>query len=98
MTLYDAGHFFHPNHLGCYSLGTKNKSLALGSDGSLTLYAGHRSPGADRESNWLPSPAGSFSLYLRAYGGQAAIADATWIPPLVIKRPPASSGTDEPQH
>jgi hypothetical protein len=33
-------------------------------DGSLTLYAGAKSPGTDKESNWLPN--GTFSLYIRA--------------------------------
>ncbi|WP_244608319.1 DUF1214 domain-containing protein [Bradyrhizobium algeriense] len=35
-------------------------------DGSLTLYAGAKSPGVDRESNWLPA-SGQFSLHIRAY-------------------------------
>jgi hypothetical protein len=35
-------------------------------DGSLTLYGGAKSPGVDRESNWLPA-SGPFSLYIRAY-------------------------------
>src|SRR6202049_942799 len=37
-------------------------------DGSLTLYAGAKSPGVDRESNWLPA-SGPFSLYIRLLGG-----------------------------
>jgi hypothetical protein len=34
--------------------------------GMLTLYAGAKSPGVDRESNWLPA-SGPFALYIRAY-------------------------------
>ena len=49
---------FNPNALKRYSLGTKNKSLKYNADGSLTLYAGAKSPGADKESNWLPAPKG----------------------------------------
>jgi hypothetical protein len=48
---YNAEHFFHPNDLKRYSLGTKNKSLKRNADGSLTLYAGAKSPGKDKESN-----------------------------------------------
>jgi hypothetical protein len=44
MTLYNEHHFFHPNALKRYSLGTKNKGLQRNSDGSLTLYAGHAAP------------------------------------------------------
>jgi hypothetical protein len=40
MTLYNEDHFFHPNTQKRYSLGTKNKNLQKGSDGSLTLYVG----------------------------------------------------------
>jgi Protein of unknown function (DUF1214) len=65
LTLYDAEHFFHPNPLNRYSLGTKNKTLKYNTDGSLTLYAGAKSPGADKESNWLPAPNGPFSPFGR---------------------------------
>ena len=70
LTLYNEHHFFHPNDLKRYSLGTKNKNLKRNADGSLTLYAGAKSPGKDRESNWLPAPNGHFSLYIRAYWGK----------------------------
>ena len=58
MTLYNDEHFFHPNDLKRYSLGTKNKNLRKAADGSLTLYVGAKSPGADKETNWLPAPKG----------------------------------------
>lgn len=83
LTLYNEHHFFYPNPLNRYSLGTKNKTLIHGDDGSLTLYAGAKSPGADQESNWLPAPDGAFSLYIRAYWGGPAIIDNTWEPPAV---------------
>jgi hypothetical protein len=81
LTLYNEHHFFHPNDLGRYSLGTKNTTLQRNADGSLTLYAGANSPGADKESNWLPAPDDTFSLYIRAYWGKEAILDGTWQPP-----------------
>jgi hypothetical protein len=87
LTLYNQEHFFHPNELGRYSLGAKNKSLQYNPDGSLTIYAGAKSPGKDRESNWLPAPSGAFSLYLRAYWPDKAILDGTWKPPMVSPMP-----------
>jgi len=51
LTLYDQYHFFYPNPLSRYSLGTKNKTLKYNTDGSLTLYAGAKSPGTNKESN-----------------------------------------------
>jgi hypothetical protein len=83
MTLYNKEHFFHANDLKRYSLGTKNKTLQRNADGSLTLYAGNKSPGADKESNWLPAPAEPFSLYIRAYWGKEGILDGSWQPPKI---------------
>jgi hypothetical protein len=85
LTLYNDVHFFNPNPLNRYSLGTKNKTLKYNSDGSLTLYAGAKSPGRDKESNWLPAPAGKFSLYIRAYWADHAIIDGEWKPPVVAQ-------------
>jgi hypothetical protein len=85
LTLYGAEHFFHQNELKRYSLGTKNKDLKSNADGSLTLYAGSNSPGRDKETNWLPAPNGTFSLYLRAYWPDKAILDGQWKPPAVEK-------------
>ena len=36
-------------------------------DGSLTLYIQKDSPGADKESNWLPAPNGPTYLIMRLY-------------------------------
>jgi len=85
LTLYNEEHFFHPNSLGRYSLGTKNKNLVRNSDGSLTLYVGPTSPGAGKEANWLPTPDGHFSLYIRAYWGKQPILDGSWQPPAIVR-------------
>ena len=85
LTLYNEHHFFNPNPLNRYSLGTKNKKIKLNDDGSLTLYAGAQSPGADQELNWLPAPDGPFSLYVRAYWGKEPILDGSWTPPVIEK-------------
>jgi hypothetical protein len=86
LTLYNEQHFFSPNELKRYSIGTKNKSLQTNPDGSLTLYVQSQSPGKDKESNWLPSPEGAdFSLYIRAYWPQADALDGSWTPPAVVK-------------
>jgi hypothetical protein len=85
LTLYNDKHLFHANDVKRYSLGTKNKNLKKNADGSLTLYAGAKSPGKDKENNWLPAPDGHFSLYIRAYWGKEAILDESWTPPLIKK-------------
>jgi hypothetical protein len=86
LTLYNEHHFFSPNALKRYSLGTKNKELHFAEDGSLTLYVQSDSPGTDKESNWLPAPAGAdFTLYVRAYWPKAAVLDGSWTPPAVVR-------------
>jgi hypothetical protein len=83
LTLYNEHHFFHPNDLKRYSLGTKNKTLQLGPDGSLTLYVGVKPPADGPQSNWLEAPDGDFSLYVRAYWPEEAILNGKWTPPAV---------------
>jgi hypothetical protein len=85
LTLYNDKHLFHPNDLKRYSLGTKNKTLKRNADGSLTLYAGAKSPGGEKDANWLPAPDGKFSLYIRAYWGKEPILDGSWQPPKIEK-------------
>jgi hypothetical protein len=83
LTLYDAQHFFVPNELKRYSLGTKNTTLQYNPDGSLTLYVQADPPPEAQQANWLPAPTGDFSLYLRAYWPKAAVLDGSWTPPAV---------------
>jgi len=85
LTMYNPAHFFYPNALKRYALGTKNKSLKYNPDGGLTIYLGNTSPGKEKESNWLPAPAGSFSIWLRAYWPDQPILDGTWQPPRIEK-------------
>ena len=64
---------------------TKNKTLKYNADGSLTLYAGAKSPSQDKEDNWLPAPNGTFTLYIRAYWSDETILNGTWKPPVVSR-------------
>jgi len=83
LTMYDPEHFFAPNALKRYALGTKNKTLKYNDDGGLTIYLGNKSPGKENEANWLPAPAGNFSIWIRAYWPDQAILDGTWKPPVI---------------
>jgi hypothetical protein len=59
-------------------------------DGSLTLYIQNKSPGPDRESNWLPAPAGPIYLVMRLYWPKDTPPSilppgkGTWQPPGVV--------------
>jgi len=85
LTAYNEEHFFAPNAIGRYSVGTKNKDLIIVEDGSLTIYVQSAATAARQQSNWLPVPAGPFSLYLRCYWPEEAVLKDEWTPPAVIK-------------
>lgn len=62
-------------------------SLKRDADGGITLHVQHGSPGAERESNWLPAPRGPFFLAMRLYRPQAAALDGTWKQPPLVATP-----------
>ena len=60
-------------------------------DGSLTLYIQNKSPGADKESNWLPAPDGPIFMVMRLYWPKTEApsilppGQGTWRPPGVTR-------------
>jgi hypothetical protein len=87
LTMYNRHHFFEPNAIKRYSIGTKNKALQKVADGSLTIYVQADEPDTPvGRANWLPSPKDAeFSLYVRAYWPEDAITSGQWTPPAVMK-------------
>ncbi|MFN4140748.1 DUF1254 domain-containing protein [Aestuariivirga sp.] len=55
--------------------------LKRDADGGLTLLIQHDSPGAGRESNWLPAPKGPFFMALRIYWPKPEALDGSWKAP-----------------
>ena len=85
LTMYDNAYFFVANPLNRYSISERN-DLKTNPDGSVDLLIQHASPGKDLESNWLPAPAGKFTLMLRMYWPQEtppSILDGSWKIPRV---------------
>jgi hypothetical protein len=85
LTVYNPEHLFAANALNRFALGTKNKTLKYSPDGSLTIYLGNKSPGKDKESNWVPAPRGKFSIWLRTYWPDQAVLDGNWKPPVITR-------------
>jgi hypothetical protein len=85
LTLYNHHHFFSPNELKRYSVGTKNKTLVKGPDGSLTIYVQSTPAEGDKRANWLPAPKENFVLYVRSYWPEESILNGSWTPPAVVK-------------
>jgi hypothetical protein len=74
-----------PNPIDRYSLGDRSRGLKRDSDGGLTIYVQHDSPGEEKESNWLPAPGGPFNFYMRMYQPRQEVLEATWAAPPVEK-------------
>jgi hypothetical protein len=66
-------------------------TMKKNADGSLTLYIQKDSPGADKESNWLPAPNDTIYLTMRLYWPKTTppsilpAGEGTWKPPAVMK-------------
>src|SRR5262249_29236299 len=91
LTMYDASYFFVSNPLNRYSISPR-QNLKSNPDGTVDLYIQKDSPGADKESNWLPAPAGKFILMLRMYWpneNSPSIINGSWTIPAVrqVTRP-----------
>lgn len=85
LTMYDFDAYLVPNPLNRYSLGDRS-NLKFEKDGSLTLYLQNTSPGKEKKSNWLPSPAsGKFKVALRLYIPKPQVIQGKWIPPAIQK-------------
>lgn len=84
MTMYTLpDRLLYANAINRYSIGDRTKGLVYGKDGSLDIYVSNTSPGAGKESNWLPAPAGRCSLVARVYGPSRAAMTGKWkLPPL----------------
>lgn len=86
VTLYDQDGFPTANDLKRNAIGDRD-ALKFNPDGSLDVYIQHVSPGAEKESNWLPAPSGNFNLLLRLYAPKASMVDGSWVPPAVKRHP-----------
>ena len=62
-------------------------NMKTNQDGSLTLYIQNKSPGTDKEANWLPAPDGPIYLVMRLYWPKTEApsilppGEGTWQPP-----------------
>ncbi len=87
LTMYDGNYFFVENPLNRYSISAR-QPLKANPDGSIDILIQNESPGADKESNWLPAPKGKFVLMMRLYWPKEknpSIINGSWSLPPVKK-------------
>lgn len=85
LTVYDGNGFLVGNPINRYSIGSQDKGHVLNQDGSFSIYIQSSAPSADKVSNWLPAPKGSFNLTLRLYLPQDSVLNGVWTTPAVVK-------------
>jgi hypothetical protein len=86
MTMYGMDFNLVDNPINRYSIGDRTQGVKRDPNGGLTIYIRSRSPGQEKESNWLPSPPErAFTLILRTYMPSQEIIDGTWRPPTVTE-------------
>ena len=82
ITVYNAARFLVANPIDRYSIGDETPGLVRGNDGSLTIVMSDTRP-TEKGVNWLPAPAGAFSLTLRVYDPAEQVLDGSWSPPVI---------------
>jgi hypothetical protein len=95
VTMYDGKtQFLIKNPINRYLINSPMiPDMKKNADGSLTLYIQNASPGADKESNWLPAPNDLIYLVMRLYWPSPATetpsilpaGKGTWKPPGLVK-------------
>jgi hypothetical protein len=88
VTLYGMDNDLVENPIKRYTFANKPAgSFKTDADGSVTFHVQADSPGADKEANWLPSPAGGkpFYLILRIYLPGKDILEQRYVPPSVTR-------------
>jgi hypothetical protein len=93
VTMYDGkSQFLIKNPINRYLINSPMlPNMKKNEDGSLTLYIQKDSPGADKESNWLPAPNDLIYLVMRLYWPKTEppsilpAGEGTWKPPGIVK-------------
>jgi len=84
LTMYDEAGFQIANPINRFAISSW-MPLKKNGDGSLDLYLQIDSPGADKESNWLPSGKGTLGVTMRLYAPRAEALNGDWKPPIIKK-------------
>jgi hypothetical protein len=82
VTLYDGEGYQVANALNRFAVSSW-MPFKYNADSTLDLYFQNESPGADKEANWLPAPAGPFNLMMRLYAPRSEALTGKWNPPPV---------------
>lgn len=74
------------NPLNRYAVGDRTPGIVVGDDGATTIVLQHEAPPGDTIANWLPTPAGPFTLMMRLYWPQPSVLEGEWMPPPIERQ------------
>jgi hypothetical protein len=84
VTMYDGStKFLVANDLNRYLINSSMTLTPNEDQETITLYLQNESPGEEKESNWLPAPAGLMFVVMRLYRPQDEVVSGKWIPPVI---------------
>ncbi len=93
ITLYDGDRFLYANPIDRHLVGSRMlPEMVRDADGGVTVLIQHERPDPHRAPNWLPAPAGPFSLAFRTYLPGPEIRDGRWTAPPVRRVQRGSEG------
>ena len=64
-----------------YLVASYTPGLTDNQNGSVSIYMARKPPAGTPFANWLPVPAGPFSVMIRVYGPEGSVAAGTYVPP-----------------
>ena len=87
VTMYDAvTRFLVRNPIDRYLINsTMLDELVRDPDGGITLQLQNKPPEPAREPNWLPAPAGPFSVVMRLYLPRPEVVSGDWVAPAITR-------------
>ena len=86
VTMYDGEtRFLIHNPLDRYLINSAMlPELKKNADDSITLYLQNKSPGKEKESNWLPAPDGKMFVVMRLYIPDTQVVEGNWEAPAMV--------------
>ncbi|HTQ80701.1 MAG TPA: DUF1214 domain-containing protein [Thermoanaerobaculia bacterium] len=75
------------NSANQYDVASYTPGLQTNADGSLSLYFSAEQPPGVPKANWLPVARQPFNLMLRVYGPEGSVANQTYVPPAIARKP-----------
>lgn len=84
VTAYSIPGQLFDNELNRYAIDDSH-DLTFNEDGSLDIWIGEKSPGADRERNWLPVSPEDYMITMRIYFPDASVTSHEWLPPQITE-------------